>query len=149
MNDQRTTATVEAPSIGNKGAGASEPAKSPQAAPAKKRARGRGRTGLIVVIVAILGVGGYFGWQYFQPAKLPAGFASSNGRIEATEIDVATKIAGRILDELVNEGDLVSAGQALAHMDVVRDLSCPVLVVKVPIRATCTLTPEAEAVVSV
>jgi HlyD family secretion protein len=53
-----------------------------------------------------------------QPAKLPAGFASSNGRIEATEIDVATKLAGRILDELVDEGNLVTAGQVVAHMDI-------------------------------
>ena len=51
------------------------------------------------------------------PEKLPDGFASSNGRIEATEIDVATKLAGRILDELVDEGDFVTAGQVVAHMD--------------------------------
>lgn len=53
-----------------------------------------------------------------QPAKLPDGFASSNGRLEATEIDVATKIAGRVLDELVDEGNFVSAGQVVAHMDI-------------------------------
>ena len=53
-----------------------------------------------------------------QPAKLPDGFASSNGRIEATEIDVATKMAGRIMDELVDEGDFVTAGQVVAHMDI-------------------------------
>jgi HlyD family secretion protein len=45
-------------------------------------------------------------------------FASANGRIEATDIDVATKLAGRILDELVDEGDYVTAGQVVAHMDV-------------------------------
>ena len=50
--------------------------------------------------------------------ELPEGFAKSNGRIEATEIDVATKIAGRILDELVDEGNFVTAGQVVAHMDI-------------------------------
>jgi HlyD family secretion protein len=50
--------------------------------------------------LAVVGVAAYLGWKWLQPAKLPAGFASSNGRIEATEIDVATKLAGRIVDEL-------------------------------------------------
>jgi len=62
--------------------------------------------------------GGYVTWRHLQPEKLPEGFASSNGRIEATEIDVATKLAGRIADELVNEGDFVTAGQVVAHMDI-------------------------------
>jgi HlyD family secretion protein len=70
------------------------------------------------VAVIAAGVIAYFAWRFFQPAKLPDGFASSNGRIEATEIDVATKIAGRIIDELVDEGDFVSARQVLAHIDI-------------------------------
>ena len=45
------------------------------------------------------------------------GLISANGRIEATEIDVAAKVPGRIRDILVNEGDLVSAGQVVAVMD--------------------------------
>jgi HlyD family secretion protein len=73
-----------------------------------------------LLLAAVIAAGGmaYAGWKFFQPPKLPAGFASSNGRIEATEIDVSTKIAGRILDELVDEGDFVTAGQVVAHMDV-------------------------------
>lgn len=59
----------------------------------------------------------YLGWKYFQPKELPEGFASSNGRIEATEIDVAAKIAGRVVDVLAREGDFVTAGQVLAEMD--------------------------------
>jgi len=45
------------------------------------------------------------------------GLASGNGRIEATEIDVAAKIAGRIKDILAREGDFVKAGQVVAMMD--------------------------------
>ncbi len=52
-----------------------------------------------------------------QSSPLPAGFTSGNGRIEATEIDVATKIPGRIKDILVQEGEFVRAGQILARMD--------------------------------
>ena len=52
-----------------------------------------------------------------EAGRLPAGFASGNGRIEGTEIDVDAKIPGRVAEILVDEGDLVSAGQVLAHMD--------------------------------
>ena len=53
--------------------------------------------------------------------KLPAGFASGNGRIEATEYDIATKRPGRISTVAVREGDMVDADQVLARMDT-RDL---------------------------
>jgi HlyD family secretion protein len=43
---------------------------------------------------------------------------SGNGRIEATEIDVATKYAGRIAEILVQEGEFVKAGQPLARMQI-------------------------------
>ena len=69
-----------------------------------------------VVILALAG-GGYYAWLKLRPPGLPAGIASGNGRIEATEIDVDTKIPGRITDILVAEGDFVSAAQVLAHMD--------------------------------
>lgn len=42
---------------------------------------------------------------------------SANGRIEATEIDVAARIPGRVKEILVREGDFVTAGQAVALMD--------------------------------
>ncbi len=71
-----------------------------------------------VVLVVAAGVGGWLLWSKMQPHGPGPGFASANGRIEATEIDVATKIAGRIVDELVDEGDYVTAGQVVAHMDI-------------------------------
>jgi HlyD family secretion protein len=68
---------------------------------------------------ALVVVGGlaFVAWKFLQPAKLPPGFTSSNGRIEATEVDIATKLALRIKKELVDEGDLVTAGQIVAYMD--------------------------------
>jgi HlyD family secretion protein len=62
-------------------------------------------------------VGGYYAWRSYLAPELPDGFASSNGRIEATEIDVAIKIAGRVEDIMADEGDFVEAGQVLARMD--------------------------------
>ena len=57
------------------------------------------------------------GWWALRPAGLPAGIARGNGRIEATEIDIATKAPGRIVEILAREGDFVQAGAVLARMD--------------------------------
>lgn len=69
---------------------------------------------LILVIVA---AGGVLIWKYYQKPGLSAGFASGNGRIEAAEYDIASKRAGRVTEVLVREGDMVEAGQVLAHID--------------------------------
>jgi len=69
------------------------------------------------LIVVALAAGAYFLWQKLESGSLPEGFASGNGRIEGTEIDIATKAPGRVNDILVREGDFVSAGQVLAQMD--------------------------------
>jgi len=70
-----------------------------------------------VVLLAAGGGGGWLLWSKMHPPGLGPGFASANGRIEATEIDVATKLPGRIADVLADEGDFVTAGQVVAHMD--------------------------------
>mgnify|MGYP000491605568 CR=1 FL=1 len=48
---------------------------------------------------------------------LPAGFAASNGRIEAVEIDLATMTAGRLVAVTVREGDFVARDDVIARMD--------------------------------
>lgn len=75
---------------------------------------------IIAAIVAVAAAGAYYAWTNLTGTGLPAGIASGNGRIEAVEIDVSTKTAGRIVDILVNEGDFVEAGQELARMDTVQ-----------------------------
>jgi len=76
---------------------------------------GRWLTGGAILAVAI--AGGIFAWLHFQQPALPDAFPSGNGRIEATEVDVATKWAGRVKEVLANEGDLIDAGQVVARMD--------------------------------
>lgn len=73
--------------------------------------------GILLVVVLLVSIVGYFAWPLLQPAELPEGIAASNGRIEAVEIDVATKTFGRLTEVLVDEGDFVTAGQVLARMD--------------------------------
>ena len=72
---------------------------------------------LTIALLIAMAVGGYFMWQAADRNSLPDGIAGGNGRIEAVEIDISTKTAGRIKDILVNEGDFVRAGQVLARMD--------------------------------
>jgi len=72
----------------------------------------------IAVVVALALAAGAYGWTHLRATGPGPGFVSGNGRIEATEIDIATKSPGRVLDILVGEGDLVSANQPLAHMQM-------------------------------
>jgi HlyD family secretion protein len=48
---------------------------------------------------------------------LVQGFAKGNGRMEATEVDIATKVPGRLSEVLVEEGDMVEKDQVVARMD--------------------------------
>ena len=73
---------------------------------------------LPAIAIIVVGIGAaFFAWQALKNKGLDAGFASGNGRIEAVEIDIAAKTAGRVTSILVNEGDFVTAGQVLAKMD--------------------------------
>lgn len=69
----------------------------------------------IIAFVAIVVV--VFGWWSYRRPQPLVGFVSSNGRLEAKEIDIATKFQGRIAEVLADEGDSVRAAQILARMD--------------------------------
>ena len=75
------------------------------------------RSWLFVVSAVALAALGYWAWQRFAGSDLPAGIVSGNGRVEATEIDIAAKIPGRIKEILVREGDFVKAGEVLVRMN--------------------------------
>lgn len=64
-----------------------------------------------------LAVAGIVAWQKIGGNGKDPGIVSGNGRIEAVEIDVSTKVAGRVKDILVSEGAFVTAGQVVAVMD--------------------------------
>ena len=93
--------------------------KLPVVVPPSKKPR-RWLRRLSFVLIPLVIAGGYWWWLHTRPV-LPPGFASGNGRLEADEVDIDTKFAGRILQLNVDEGDLVKSGQVLAVMDT-RDL---------------------------
>jgi HlyD family secretion protein len=68
----------------------------------------------VLIIAALIGL--YVWWEYYRTPPL-VGFASGNGRLEATDVDIATKFYGRISEILVKEGDSVESGQVVARMD--------------------------------
>ncbi len=70
--------------------------------------------------VASFAVGGYVGWQWWLAQNsnpLPEGIVFGNGRIEAVQVDIAAKYAGRVREVLAREGDWVKRDQLLVRMD--------------------------------
>ncbi|MCD2516199.1 efflux RND transporter periplasmic adaptor subunit [Massilia sp. G4R7] len=79
---------------------------------------GRRLAAALLVLAALAAIGVLAGpWRAGGGAGAPPGFVSGNGRIEAVEVDVATRLPGRLAAVLVEEGDTVVAGQLLARMD--------------------------------
>ncbi len=76
-----------------------------------------GKGWLLVAAIVIAAGGVYYFWRHLADDSLPEGIVGGNGRIEATEIDISTKTAGRLREILVREGDFVKAGQVLAQME--------------------------------
>jgi len=75
---------------------------------------------------------------------LPPGIVSGNGRLEADEIDIATKFAGRIARLQADEGDLVHAGDVVAVMDT-RDLEASLRRAEAVVRQSQHALDEARA----
>ncbi|XDZ50801.1 HlyD family secretion protein [Neisseriaceae bacterium CLB008] len=69
-------------------------------------------------IAALVIAGGIYGVVSYINAHEMDGFVSGNGRIEATDINIATKAPGQVVDIFVQEGEFVKAGQLLASMQV-------------------------------
>lgn len=70
-----------------------------------------------LAIIVLMLAGGAFGYWRWSHPSLSKQFYAANGRLEATEVQIASKNAGRLAQVLVHEGDKVSTGQLLAVMD--------------------------------
>jgi len=70
----------------------------------------------VIVILAVLGIGIYYaaiyGIAYFNRDRLYA-----SGTIEAVEIEVASKVQGRVESFAVDEGDIVKKGDIIASLE--------------------------------
>jgi HlyD family secretion protein len=76
---------------------------------------------VVIAAVAAVIVGaaaaGYVAWKQYEASALPEGIVSTNGRIEATQVDISTKIPGRVIEITPREGDMVSPGEVVARID--------------------------------
>ncbi|MEN6450958.1 MAG: efflux RND transporter periplasmic adaptor subunit [Thermoguttaceae bacterium] len=72
----------------------------------------------ILIVAILLAVGGGSGYWYLrQHRSQPDGQIRVSGNIEATEAQVAFKIAGRVEKRLVDEGDFVEQGAVIATLE--------------------------------
>src|SRR5271169_4040771 len=76
---------------------------------------------VVIVAAAVVLVGGaaagYVAWKQYEASQLPAGIVSVNGRVEATQVDISTKIPGRVIEIIPHEGDIVPIGSVVARID--------------------------------
>lgn len=75
----------------------------------------KAKLGVGIAVLAVIG-GGFLLWQQWRQQDA-ASFFHTNGRLEATQSRVATRIPGLLAAVKVKEGDHVAAGQVLAELD--------------------------------
>ncbi|MEM7497648.1 MAG: efflux RND transporter periplasmic adaptor subunit [Pseudomonadota bacterium] len=73
----------------------------------------------VIAITALIAIAGALAYGVFgsDNDRLPEGFVSGNGRIEAEQVEIAPKTSGRVERVHVAEGALVEPGAVLVVMD--------------------------------
>ncbi|HLJ61526.1 MAG TPA: HlyD family efflux transporter periplasmic adaptor subunit [bacterium] len=93
------------------------PSQAPSAESGAARARTRPRL-LPLILLAVVAAAGVFVWRtFFAPPLVPDGIVTLSGRIEGDDSAIAPKVAGKILEIRVREGDTVHAGDVIAALD--------------------------------
>lgn len=70
---------------------------------------------LIVILIAVAGAAAMLAYRSMHPDV--SGRIVVSGNIELTQVDIAFKTAGRLLERTVNEGDVVQKGMVIARLD--------------------------------
>ena len=98
---------------------------------------------LLVIPLVVVAAGAVLLWFLFRPGDDP-GVIRISGNIEVTDAEVSFKIAGRVEQRLVDEGDRVAAGQSIARLDS-RELSQEVALRQAEVQAAEAALAELEA----
>ena len=69
---------------------------------------------IVALILVALIAGGYYAYNLVRPVNTDL---TASGTVEATEILIAPELSGKVVEVLVNEGDLVQAGDVLFRLD--------------------------------
>jgi HlyD family secretion protein len=75
------------------------------------------RKRVIVLIVAVLAAAGIYFYVSGGANHKPGDRILVSGNIELTEVNIAFKTAGRLVERTVDEGDTVTKGQVIARLD--------------------------------
>jgi HlyD family secretion protein len=70
-----------------------------------------------IILLVLLIAGGLVWWFFLRKPPIPQNLIPLSGRIESDDSAVAVKVAGRIQEVTVREGDKVTAGQVIARLD--------------------------------
>jgi HlyD family secretion protein len=121
---------------------------APQAPAVRKPARKRRLPVWLLVLACVVALGGASAWYWWQQQlnALPPYIATANGRLEAEQVEIATKYQGRIAAVFVKEGDTVHAGDVLARMDTV-ELEAQLQSAKAQVRKAEAEKVAAEALI--
>ncbi len=71
----------------------------------------------IPIVILILAAAGAAVWAFRGMGKTPDNRLTISGNIELTEVTIAFKTAGRLIERTVDEGDDVKKGQVIARLD--------------------------------
>jgi HlyD family secretion protein len=99
-----------------------------------------------VAAAMLLGAAAYY-WFYNSRDTLPNGIVSTNGRLEAEKVEVATKQAGRIAAIHAEEGEMVDAGAVVAKMDTA-ELDALLRQAEARVRSAVETQAEAKALIA-
>lgn len=102
---------------------------------------------LVALVAAVFVAGGYFAYSKFNGNPLPEDIAYGNGRIEAVEVEISSKVAGRVAEVTVKEGDLVQKDARLASIDR-RTLEAQLAQAKAELAAQESQVASAEATIA-
>lgn len=102
---------------------------------------------LVAVIVTGVAIVVWQVWQEMQEPSVPDGIAFGNGSVEAVQTDISTKIAGRVDTILVQEGDLVEAGQIVASIET-SQLRAKLLQAQAAVASAESLVASAQAAIA-
>lgn len=108
------------------------------------------RASLALALLAglVLAGGGYAYWSREQAARLPAGLAVANGRIEVERVDIASKYPGRVAEIRVKEGDSVEKDAVIARLDTT-ELMAQLAAAKAAVQRAAATIGRAEAEIAI
>lgn len=69
------------------------------------------------VLLVAVAAGSYVLYRWLTPPELPPGVLYGGGRIEGTEVTVASEVSARVLESTLVEGTTVQAGAVLVRLD--------------------------------